>query len=77
MFVVNHLRNLYTMLNRTLNRRNSKRFVIGDGEEENVTPHIEITTAENVDFDIDKNDNLRKNERLLQSTGLRQGLTLT
>lgn len=69
------------MLNRTLNRRNSKRFVIGDGggEEENVTtpPNIEITTAENVDFDTDNNDNIRKNERLLPTTRLRQGLTLT
>lgn len=78
MFTIDNLHKNFAMLNRTLNRRNSKRFVIGDGEEENVTPQIEITATENVAFETDNNDNIRQNQWLVQSSSrLRQGSTLT
>lgn len=64
-----------TMMKRpNLNRRNSKRFVIGD-EEDMSPPDIEITIAEAVDVDV--TEQTRSNEWLEQSSRLKPGTTLT
>jgi hypothetical protein len=72
-----HQESIDKMLKRPLNRRNSKRFVIG-GEEDDVTPPgIEITIAESVDVDTDNNENIQSNEWLAASSRLKPGTTLT
>lgn len=65
------------MLKRPLNRRNSKRFVIGDEEEEITPPEIEITISENVDIDTDTNENVQSREWLAESSRLKPGTSLT
>ncbi|XP_063925251.1 acetyl-CoA carboxylase isoform X2 [Zophobas morio] len=63
------------IMKRTLTRRSSKRFVIGDEDEELGSPEIEITIAEAVD--TDNNENIQNSEWLAESSRLKPGATLT